>query len=488
MKVTSSSADAVGSNSTISVFCRKEDGAITIFACFMVFMMLMVCGIAVDLMQNELTRTKVQNTLDRAVLAASEIDQERDPDVVVDDYFAKAGMTEFLDDVKITPGADLPTTNFRIVEATARTRTPALYMSLTGVNSLPVYTTGTAEEVIENTEISLVIDISGSMRNNNKIGNLRIAAKEFVSAVLDGNAANTTSLNIVPYAGQVNPGPLVFDRAGGTRFATFVQDEDGNDVVYGETRQDAEGNDITVPYNSMSSCLDLASADFNNINLPSGGYNQTAHFMNWTIHAPTMDWGWCPQDNTAIQYAQNNVTRLHTFIDNIRLHDGTGTQYGMKYGVALLNPTSNSTFQALNAVNLVPDAFTDRPADFTDDETRKIIVLMTDGQITDQYRPINELHPRNGDVALLDRGNNRADRRSFSNRNTNVANFNSVCEAAKAQGITIYTIAFEAPSSARDQMRDCATSSAYFYTVEGIEISTVFKSIARQINDLRLVN
>ena len=50
-------------------FGRKEDGAITIFACFMVFMMLMVCGIAVDLMQNEMMRTRVQNTLDRAILA-----------------------------------------------------------------------------------------------------------------------------------------------------------------------------------------------------------------------------------------------------------------------------------------------------------------------------------------------------------------------------------------------------------------------------------
>ncbi|MGA9433675.1 MAG: TadE/TadG family type IV pilus assembly protein, partial [Roseobacter sp.] len=198
----------------VNVFSRNEDGSITIFAIFMIFMMLMVCGISVDLMQNDMTRTKVQNTLDRAILAASDLEQQRDPDDVVDDYFAKAGMTSFLEDVKITPGADKATTNFRTVEATARTRTRAKYMSLTGVDWLPVYTSGLAEEVIENKEISLVIDISGSMRFNNKIGNLRVAAKEFVSTVLEGNAALVTSLNIVPYAGQVNPGPIVFARSG----------------------------------------------------------------------------------------------------------------------------------------------------------------------------------------------------------------------------------------------------------------------------------
>ncbi|MGA9412703.1 MAG: Tad domain-containing protein, partial [Roseobacter sp.] len=87
----------------VNAFSRNEDGSITVFAIFMIFMMLMVCGISVDLMQNEMTRTKVQNTLDRAILAASDLEQQRDPDDVVDDYFAKAGMTSFLEDVKITP-------------------------------------------------------------------------------------------------------------------------------------------------------------------------------------------------------------------------------------------------------------------------------------------------------------------------------------------------------------------------------------------------
>lgn len=464
-------------------FRRQEDGAMTIFACFLFLMMLMVCGIAVDLMQNEMTRTRVQNTLDRAILAASDLDQPLAADDVVDDYFAKAGMSDFLNDVEITPGANLPTTNYRIVQAEARTRTRSPYMAMTGTFDLPVFATGTAEETIENTEISLVIDISGSMRFDDRIGNLRTAAKEFITAVLDGNAANTTSLSIVPYAGQVNPGPIVFDRAGGARFASFYTDSDGNDQPYGVTVTDENGNQIFTPYSQFSSCLNVLVDDFNNINLPTGGYTQTAHFMNWKIDAPTMDWGWCPQNQSSIQYAQNNIGTLHTFIDNIRLHDGTGTHYGIKYGVALLNPSSNATFQALNTANLIPNQFSDRPAAFDDDDTRKVMVLMTDGNITDQYLPKVTVDPKNANSHMTSR---TSDRKRTTTRAQNLTSFYSMCDKAKAEGIQIYTIAFEAPGNAITEMRNCATAPAFFYEVSGVEISSAFKSIARQINQLRL--
>ncbi|WP_375228965.1 pilus assembly protein TadG-related protein [Roseobacter sp. S98] len=474
----------------VSDFRKEEEGTVTIFAAFMIIMMLMVCGIAVDLMQNEMERTRVQNTLDRAILAASDLDQPLPADQVVDDYFAKAGMTEFLDDVQITPGAHLPVTNYRIVAATARTRTPSTYMSITGVNSLPVYTSGMAEEIIEKTEISLVLDISGSMRFDDRISRLRVAANEFLESVLDGQAGTTTSINIVPYAGQTNPGPIVFNRAGGRKFAETIT-VDGEEQPYGgdvtNEYVDEDGDTQTettyVPYRDRSACLELGSSDFNNINLPSGGYDQTPHFMNWAIDNPTMDWGWCPLNNTSIQYAQNNLGELKKFINEMRLHDGTGTHYGMKYGVALLNPTSNSTIRALETAGHVPPQFADRPAPFTDTDTRKFVVLMTDGKITDQLRPKDDNHPLNPTKELNAR---KSDRERISTTSNNVTSFYSMCDKAKAEGIVIYTIAFEAPSAGVTQMRNCATEASYAYTAQGVEIRTVFKAIARQINELRL--
>jgi len=286
----------------------------------------------------------------------------------------------------------------------------------------------------------------------------------------------------------VNPNSFIFSRAGGVRFDTFYEDENGDEVLYGYTYEDAEGNEIPVPYNTLSHCLELQNSDFDNINLPSGGYTQTPYFMNWGLAADVMDWGWCPQDRSAIQYAQNDITSLQLFIDNIRMHDGTGTHYGMKYGVAALNPTSRDDFEAMSNVGLVPAQFADRPAAFDDEDTYKYIVLMTDGQITDQFRPTDPVdQDSHANVPLLARSDVGEARGRSSNRNTNRDNFYAICDQARAQGIVVYTIAFQAPSSAQTEMRNCAADDANFFNVQGVEISAAFQAIARQIVALRLL-
>lgn len=468
----------------LHAFRRNEDGSVTVFSCFLILMMLMICGIAVDLMQNEMMRTRVQNTLDRAILAASDIEQPLPADEVVEDYFRKAGMSDYLDadNLSISPGAGLPTTNYRTVEAFASTTTPSPYMRMTGVSSLPVFALGVAEESIENTEISMVLDTSASMRGS-KIANLQTAAKEFVTAVLDGQAGSTTSINIVPYGGHVNPGPVVFALAGGTKFASHYEDADGETVVYGYTATDEDGNEFEIPYNSFMHCLELPASEYADMDLPTGGFNQTPFFSNWGTQAVGVDWGWCPYDGMTISYAQNNETSMHEYIDDFRLNDGTGTNIAMKYGVALLNPTSNSVFQALNDQDLVPDSFVSRPAAFDDAQTRKVIVLMTDGGITPQYRPEVLIDPANATDRLQSR---KSERTTVDNRSTTLQQFYAQCDLAKANGIQIYTIAFEAPSNVQEEMRNCATAPGFFYDVNGVEISTAFKAIARQINQLRL--
>ena len=66
---------------------------ITIFTCFMIVIMVMVCGIGVDIMRHEMERNLIQSVADRAVLAAADLDQELDPEAVVRDYFLKAGAS-----------------------------------------------------------------------------------------------------------------------------------------------------------------------------------------------------------------------------------------------------------------------------------------------------------------------------------------------------------------------------------------------------------
>lgn len=58
-------------------------------------------GIAVDLMLYENKRTHIQNSTDRAVLAAANLNQTIDPKLVVQDYLAKVGVSVNPEDIDV---------------------------------------------------------------------------------------------------------------------------------------------------------------------------------------------------------------------------------------------------------------------------------------------------------------------------------------------------------------------------------------------------
>jgi hypothetical protein len=466
----------------------------TIFACFMILIMILVGGIGADLMRNELERTRLQGVADRAVLAAADLDQEGTPAEVVQDYFDKSGLGEYVSSVEVTQ-----TEKSREVRVNAFKNMKTQFMHNVGVSHLPVPASATAEESKPNVEISLVLDISGSMRFSNRMNDLRPAASEFIDALMEDGADDYTTVNLIPYAGQTNPGAFMFNRLGGVRQPATALNEDlggiAEHLAHGLLDPAATGGTGTDPdtryvYPNVSSCLELAPSDFNSINLPAAGsYGQVAHFMNWTIAADVMDWGWCPQDQTSIRYMSNDADALKSTIANMRMHDGTGTHYAMKYAVSLLDPSSRDDISALVGAGEVNSAFDGRPANYDDEDAVKYIVLMTDGQITEQVRPIDALDGENPSVELND--GRQSERTQLTPASTNVQSFFSQCDLAKNQQprpVIIFTIAFEAPGTPEQQMRDCASSAAHFYAADGNNLAEVFQNIARQINQLRLTN
>jgi len=451
-------------------FGRDEDGSMIIFAMFIFLVMLMVGGMAVDLMRFETNRSRLQATLDRAVLASASLNQQLDPETVVRDYLDKAGLLENLTYINVTEAL-----NSRTVTARAEMQMDTYFMKMLQVPQLTAPASSVAREAVTNIEVSLVLDISGSMRYNQRLINLQPAARNFVSDVLGASTSDTVSINLIPYAGSTNPGPLMFSYLNGVRYPTAILDDKGNSDP---------SDDIMFP--NGSSCIEIPRSAFNSTGLPPANAAQVPHFMNWTIAASVMDWGWCPTDATSIIYASSDEAALHTAINNIRMHDGTGTHYAMRWGLALLNPTSRPAFEYLNANGAVSASFVNRPLDWDSPETAKYIVLMTDGQITEQTRPVDQLHPQNPTIELRRRASNQ--RYNITSANQNVTDFYKSCDFAKANGIIVYTIAFHAPAAAQTQMINCASSPTHFYSVTGAQgISDAFRAIATQINDLRLI-
>lgn len=62
------------------------------------------------------------------------------------------------------------------------------------------------------------------------------------------------------------------------------------------------------------------------------------------------------------------------------------------------------------------------------------------------------------------------------------------CDAAKAKGVTVFTIAFKISNNATaKKLSECASSPAHAYRANGLDIADAFQSIAATIKKLRLI-
>ncbi|OIQ44175.1 MAG: hypothetical protein BM558_08900 [Roseobacter sp. MedPE-SW] len=520
----------------LRAFRRDDNGTMTYPTIAFLLMMLGIGGLGVDFMRMERDRTHLQATLDRAVLAAADLDQTLDGKLVVQDYLNKAGLGEYYSAENVV--VDDETLGRKSVSASVEATFEAHLLKFSNGSDMPIYAASTAEESIDNLEISLVLDVSGSMRGT-RLSNLKVAAKDFIETMVANTEDGKMSVSIVPYATQVS----VSDNL----MAQFT----------------------TTGVNAFANCINFASSDFNTTAMPlSATYERTMHFDPWYRSRQT------PLGNQHINnevcdtlnsrealVMEKDETTLKNFIENLSAWGNTSIDIGMKWGTALLDPSTQPAIAALSTGPDVPSVFSNRPFAHNDPDadTLKIVVLMTDGQNTSQYfieppyrsgasdvfydtrrtdyrglslydedRSSRRYYQRyTGDWESQPRGetssNNYAVRLSYpdlfaytslqyvrdriydnayyyswegndfygralsSHGNWTKNNrTKAICDTAKAQGIVVYTIGFEAPYDGRAVLRDCASTDAHFYDVEGLEIKEAFKSIATSIRQLRL--
>ena len=472
--------------STVAMFKKDERGTVTYFAVFMLMMMLIVGGIAVDLMENEMVRTRVQNTLDRAVLAAADLDQTLEPQAVVQDYFNKSGLSHFNPTVTVDEGLNFRTVTANAAPGTTRTQ----YMRLMGVDTLPVNAGGTAEEKVSKVEISMVLDISGSMDDKvGKIENMQDAAEAFVDAVIKPETQDLISISLVPYTAQVSAGPDIFT-------AMNIPRDAGN----------------------PGWCVDFENTDFSTTVMRMDGTYEHMQFFDegWNRNyssvpvtnpgCPGRDDGVYVNDPEAQKRAyeqiypfSQNAGILKNRVNQFRARANTSIHIGMKWGVSMLDPSFRPVVQNLSLNNRIDSTFATRPADYSDSETLKTIILMTDGVNvnTTRIQPYwyswqnarihwskYPLHwYLNNYVNSSEWNSWRYTKYTSSQADTMLDN---ICSAAKDKGIVVWTVGFEVTNASFEVMQNCASSPSHAFRVEGIDIVEAFEAIAKQINQLRL--
>lgn len=480
----------------------------------MFLLMMVTSGMAIDLVEQETNRADAWNAADRAMLAATSLTQTGDPQTIIREYLEKRPYADFADSCEDPVVESRANTSFREFTISYNCTMNTAFARLAGQPEFPIPVVSGAIEGVDAVEISMVLDISGSMAANDtadstdkRLEALREAAGVFVDEVLSDVNSQNISISVIPYSGQVNAAPF-FDR---------MIDPNGRD-------------------HNRSSCIDFLDEDFVSSALPdANSRDQTPVFQWFTYEGPASEggrgheaaWGWCPTDQQAILPFTNNQEKLVKKFQDFVAHDGTGTQNGMKWGLALLDPSTRPIIASLAADGIADAEFSDRPRAFGLPEVQKIVVLMTDGNIRYQNRPLPAVLANGADTGspteraywevprtFIYRG-----RRYLSNvmhtqwssqgidnpaytvepdfgilDNTDeplrVSQFGQMCDVAKANGIRVFTIGFDISetSDAYNEMRNCASSVADFYFAEGkVELVAAFKQIAVLTQRLRLI-
>lgn len=478
-KRTTSFSDALitRSKKMLRNFKKDEDGSIIVFSLFLLIMMLILGGMAVDFMRFEARRTLMQGTIDRAVLAATKISDSTlsDAEVVtrakaiVADYVAKAdGPNCLKGEAVVVPGA-----NFRSVTAECELELPSVFLKFVGIHSLTANAQATAIEGVGNVEVSLVVDLTGSMGWNitgtstPRLERLQEAATAFVDTLLKPEYEDKISLSLVPYSSQVNAGFDLFNAVAVDRVHSF------------------------------SSCVDFPNGSYSNVGWDAiNAYTQAQHYRKYS------SWNYTcrNEDYMEIIPLSQDKDQLHDAIDDFTAAGSTSIFLGIKWGAALLDPSMEPLLNALPS-STIDSAFDDRPFEYANigtNGTKKYIVVMTDGENvgTEELRP--EVYDTPSEIAHWATHSWSSHNSVLASARTNTylhmrystadGNFlmNNICNAAKDAGIIIFAIAMDAPTVGEQEMSKCASSPGHYFETSGDELVAIFEAIASQITDLRL--
>ena len=421
-------------------FLRQTRGNVAMMFAMAVAPTTVAIGGAVDYTRSTMIGLEIQNALDSGVLAAASLTQGRDPNDVVRAYvFAALEEYPQIDPNTLVVNIQSNNTlNSRQVTASAEIELPTIMLGLLGKNTLRIKREAIAIEEVRNIEIALVLDTSGSM-GGSKIQALRDAAEDFIDVVLTEDSRARTSVSVIPYNGGVR-----------------LPSEVNTGFLQG-----------ALNVINQSGCPDMGTTYPTVMDLP----DNTLNMLEWD-GLPVTGWrnnSMCPRQSAESMFLSNNATALKTLVSNLPASGYTGLDVATGWGLRALDPSWQG--------DLGGD-FPGRPAAYTDDETLKILVVMTDGEATAQYR--RSWSSYYGGYWYTS---------SLYSAWTARQNMTNVCDQAKDQGVQVYTIAFQLNSTtARELMAGCASSANHFYDVQGLDIESAFSSIAAAINALRLTS
>ncbi|MYZ46377.1 TadE/TadG family type IV pilus assembly protein [Propylenella binzhouense] len=483
----------------------NESGNVGIIFAFSAIPLIGLMGGAVDVTRQQRYKAEIANAMDAAAIALARQPAMKKPE-------ADAFVNRYVESVIGKPDASVHLPGFETektesgyvvsVEATMDTA----FLPLLGFATLPIDLTTEVASSAGKYEIALALDNTGSMAQNGKIQALRKSAGELVDTLYaEEGSEDRVKVALVPFVTAVNIRGKAFDWSwierkgaddpygfafeGGKAvdrialFAKMGSEWDGcveaRTSGYDETDEaPVDAATRWVPYlwpdepdSSYHSYLaDGVSGDYWTRLRDLSKYGKKVKVNDPRTGGPNLA---CPRPVVELT---DDVSRIKGEITQMQPHPASGTNIaqGLVWAWRVLSPEA---------------PFTEGVA-YSDKETTKVLVLLSDGfnQGVGSSAPVKSDYTSYGYLAQKRLG---SDTIEGAERATD-KKVSRICESVKAKGIRVYTILFQVnAASIQDVFRTCASTGEdgeplYYYAPDAATLQTAFEDIGDDLTTLRI--
>ncbi len=190
----------------VSGFLEDNKGTFATIFGVSAFALFLSMGLAVDYSQMSRAKSLMNNSLDAAILATGNELLENQPTstelrtIFENHLYANLGNHAALSDTTEIRefSADTKT---GLITATLDASVQMAVMGVLGYDSMPVHSSSQATFSTTPVEISMVLDVTGSMNANGKLASLKLAAADAIDILLpNGKSNSTVRVGLVPYS------------------------------------------------------------------------------------------------------------------------------------------------------------------------------------------------------------------------------------------------------------------------------------------------
>ena len=496
-------------------FWSDRSGSYTIAFGLVGLTLVVAAGGTTDMMRYLDTRAKLQDAVDATALFVASRHKNGETSAETDQALAKSQLAKLFDARYGTVDDVTAATTNNAITVSAKAGISTYFLKIINLETLPTSAASTVTWSTTSMEIALVLDTTGSMVSDNKLTNMKSAAKSMVETLSAKASANySIKFSLVPFSNFVNVGAgnaaaSWIDQGGNSRssyYDSYFSEHADRMAIYTklgktwpgcvETRPAPYDMDDTAPSTSVPDTLFVPALhpdepdsgtyfanDYLNdqttgdqisktknkkkYDNPSGiDFSNSALYSNY--HVPKGPQFLC--DTSPIQRLTTNFTSVKSQIDGLVAAGSTNLPEGIAWGWRSLSPRA---------------PFGDGKA-YADTENEKIMVILTDGT-----NSINTF-PTDLGGAYSSWGYPYSQRLG-SSPGTNMRNgldskTRTVCTKIKSAGIKVYTIGLMIDdASGQSLLSDCATGTTYYYNSPTADkLQAVFDDIAKKISKMRI--